>query len=57
MDDIGLSALAQLALMGSVGIGEGVEQPLGIQIWGIGGHLVLKGLITDQNRVHKITSK
>ena len=41
VDDIGLAALAQLAVVLGIRIGKGLIQALGVQIRGIGGHLVL----------------
>ena len=45
MDDIGLAAFAQLPLVLRIGKGEGVVQPCGVQIRGIGGYLLFKSLI------------
>ena len=57
VDDIGLAAFAQLAVVGRVGKGEGVVQPPGVQVGGVHGHLVLQGLISFQNRVHTLSSR
>ncbi len=55
MDDIGLTAFAQLTMVLGIGIGEGVVKTLGVQIWGIGSYFIFQSLITFQDRIHKIT--
>ena len=56
VDDIGLAALAQLAVVLGVGIGKGGKQPLSIQIRSICADFIFQRLIAFQNGVHRITS-
>ena len=56
VDDIGLAALAQLSVVGGVGVGKGVVQPFGVQIGHVALYLLFQRMIALQNGVHIVTS-